>query len=120
VYVRTNEVPDSVLLNNKDKINPFQFFNVVIPVRPAKEINCIILEESLQYGQRIKNCTVSIINNKQVIRQLPLKTIGKKRIVTFPKTTTNQIIVSITEAKLIPILYNVSAYLIDEKLIEQK
>jgi alpha-L-fucosidase len=85
-----------------------------------KKINCIILQEDIASGQKIKSLTVRFLLGDKIVRELRENTIGKKRILTFPATDVDSFIIEIDEAKATPLLNQVSAYLIDEGLIEQK
>jgi alpha-L-fucosidase len=90
-----------------------------IDLHPSQKINCIVLNEDIATGQKIKSFTVQFKLNNNVVKELNGNTIGKKRILTFPATDVDLIIIKIDEAKATPLLNEVSAYSINEKLIDQ-
>jgi alpha-L-fucosidase len=89
-----------------------------IDLPSSQKINCIVLKEDITTGQKIKSFTVQFMLKNNVVNELHANTVGKKRILTFPAVETDSFVVKIDEAKATPLLNNVSAYLIDEKLIE--
>jgi alpha-L-fucosidase len=84
-----------------------------------KKINCIVLKEPVQFGQRIKQFVIEILNGDNIIKQIEGTTIGKKRILTFETTNADRINIIIKDARAKPILSNADVYLIDEGLIEK-
>ncbi|MEP6683190.1 MAG: alpha-L-fucosidase, partial [Parafilimonas sp.] len=89
-----------------------------IDLLQPKKINCIVLKEDIATGQKIKSFTVQLMMNNNVVNEINGNTVGKKRILTFPSTEINSFIIKIEEAKATPLLNEVSADLIDEKLAE--
>jgi alpha-L-fucosidase len=102
-----------------DKISTKASSTYTIDLNSSQEINCIVLKEDIRTGQKIKSFTVQLISGNKVVNELRATTIGKKRILTFPSTEANSIIIKIDEAKATPLLREVATYLIDESLIEQ-
>jgi len=88
--------------------------------KPTK-LNCIVLKEDIKNGQSIQELAITISNNGEAIKQITLTTVGRKRIVTFPAVDATEISIAVVHAKIVPLpqINEVSAYLIDEKLIEQ-
>jgi alpha-L-fucosidase len=84
-----------------------------------KKINCIVLKEATQYGQRIKNFSIRLFKGKDVVKEIPGTTIGRKRILTFPATDADGFTVVITGTKASPLLSAAAAYLIDGNLVEK-
>jgi alpha-L-fucosidase len=94
------------------------------------KINCIILKEPIDRGQRIARGaihlgiqdtakdTISILRGTETI--VSFETVGRKRILTFPTTDADLIVIRVFDSKRLPALAEVEAYLIDETLIEQK
>jgi alpha-L-fucosidase len=91
-----------------------------ISLYQSQKINCIVLKEDIASGQKIKSFTIQLMMNNKMINELHENTVGKKRIVTFPLTEADSIIIKIDEAKATPLLSEVSAYLMDEDLIEKE
>ena len=60
------------------------------------------------------------MQKNNAVNELHGNTIGKKRILTFPAVEADSFVVKIDEAKATPLLNEISGYLIDEKLIEEK
>jgi alpha-L-fucosidase len=85
----------------------------------AQKINCIVLKEDIATGQKIKSFTVQFLQNNNIIKEIKGNTVGHKRILTFPSTDADAIVINIDTAKATPLLDDVSAYLIDENLIEK-
>lgn len=94
--------------------------NYKIELPQSKKINCIVLNENIATGQKIKSFTIQLQQKNNTVKELHDYTVGKKRILTFPATNANAIIIKIDEAKATPLLNEVSAYLIDENLVEKK
>jgi alpha-L-fucosidase len=90
-----------------------------IDLPQSQKINCIVLNENIATGQKIKSFTIQLKQKNNTVKEMHENTVGKKRILTFPATEVDSIIIKIDEAKATPLLNEVSAYLIDEKLIEQ-
>jgi alpha-L-fucosidase len=90
-----------------------------IDLHSSQKINCIVLKEDIATGQKIKSFTVQLMSGNNVANELHGNTVGKKRILTFPSTEADSIIIRINEAKATPLLSDISGYLIDENLIEQ-
>jgi len=88
-------------------------------LRNAARLNCIVLKENMNNGQLIKDATVTITNKGEVVKQIPITTVGRKRILTFPTVEATEVVIVITHAKAKPELQNIEGYLIDEELTEQ-
>jgi alpha-L-fucosidase len=82
-------------------------------------INCIVLREAIQNGQAIKNFTIVLYKNGTEIKKIEGTTIGRKRILTFDRQNVSGFTIEITQSKKIPVIKNIAAYLVDEKLIEK-
>jgi alpha-L-fucosidase len=78
-----------------------------------------VLKEDIATGQKIKSFTVQFLQNNNIIKEIKGNTVGHKRILTFPSTDADAIVINIDTAKATPLLDDVSAYLIDENLIEK-
>ena len=82
-------------------------------------INAIYLSEPIQNGQTISAFEINLKNGDKVINQIKGTTIGRKRIITFPRIGVTSFSVSIKAANGTPLISEVATYLIDEKLIEK-
>lgn len=82
-------------------------------------LNCIVLEEPIQLGQRVANFTIRTTNTDGTTFEINKFTIGHKRIVTFATQTVNSIKLIVTNAKAIPLISEIDAFKIDESLIEK-
>jgi len=89
-----------------------------IDLPSSQKINCIVLKEDIATGQKIKSFTVQFMLKNNLVNELHGNTVGKKRILTFSSVDADSFVIKIDEAKTTPLLNEVSAYLIDEKLIE--
>jgi len=89
-----------------------------IDLHQSQKINCIVLKEDIATGQKIKSFTIQLQQKGNTVKEIHANTVGKKRILTFPSAETDSIIIKVDEAKATPLLDEISAYLIDEKLIE--
>ena len=86
-------------------------------------INCLVLSEYIKYGQKISQVEIEIApwgsNSDNIFTIKSITTIGNKRIITFPKINAQNIIIKIINSKGVPLISEVSAYLIPETLIEK-
>ncbi len=91
-----------------------------IDLHQPQKINCIVLKEDIATGQKIKSFTIQLQQKNNTVKELHDYTVGKKRILTFPSTDADAIVIKIDEAKATPLLDEVSAFLIDENLAEKQ
>ena len=84
-----------------------------------QELNCIQLKEPLKNGQRLKAFIIELLNGNQVLYRMEQTTIGHQRILTFPMQAVTQIRIRVTDAKADPLISEVGAYDIDERLVEK-
>ncbi|MFT4153203.1 alpha-L-fucosidase [Parafilimonas sp.] len=91
-----------------------------IPLGRKQKINCIILQEDIATGQKIKAFTVQLLQNGKTVNELHGHTVGKKRILSFTATEADTFTVKIDDAKATPLLNEIAAYLIDEGLVEKE
>lgn len=85
-----------------------------------KAVNCIVLREPVEFGQRIKEVEITLKAANGSLEKIVATTVGRKRILTFPAREVSSITVRIPSAKANPVLSEVSFYLIDERLIEKE
>lgn len=107
--------------NPKTFENPVDFKNSSYWVKfnPVKKINCIILEEAIQYGQQAERFSIHLLQGASVVKEINGTTIGRKKIITFPVVEVSAIRIVIEDAKTTALLSEVAAYLIEENLIEK-
>jgi alpha-L-fucosidase len=86
---------------------------------PVKKINCIVLKELIEKGQRIKEATLYLLRGADVVRQIHLSTVGHRRIITFPAEEVSAIRFVINDAKGPPLLSEIETYFVNENLIEK-
>lgn len=91
-----------------------------INLHRSQKINCIVLKEDIVTGQKIKSFTIQLKQKNNTIKELNDYTVGKKRILTFNAIDADAIIIKINEAKATPLLDEISAYLVDEDLVEKQ
>jgi alpha-L-fucosidase len=90
-----------------------------IQLNGKQKLNCIVLNEDIATGQKIKSFTIQLRLNNGTVEELHGNTVGKKRIYTFPAMEADSFIVKIDDAKATPLLNEIAAYNIDENLIEK-
>ncbi|HUR65807.1 MAG TPA: alpha-L-fucosidase [Chitinophagaceae bacterium] len=117
------ELPgEDMTLRSMDKDNQaysvnLQNFIVELP-QPAK-MNCIILREAIHLGQTIRKFRVVLNNGKRVVREITGTSVGRKRILTFKTTNVSSFTVYLEDALGVDNIIGVTAYLIDERLLEK-
>lgn len=83
-------------------------------------INCIVLKEDLSNGQACNDFKITLIKNgNQEIANITGKTIGNKRIYTFPSIQLSSIYFKNQSLDRKVLVTEIEAYNIDEKLIEK-
>ena len=81
-------------------------------------LNCIVLSEPIQQGQAIKKFEITFYTD-QKLYSIEGSTIGRKRIITFPKQKVTSFSVHVLDGIGIPAISEVSAFLINENLVEK-
>ncbi|WP_153798279.1 alpha-L-fucosidase [Foetidibacter luteolus] len=82
-------------------------------------VNCIVLQEPVQYGQRVISFTILLKKNGETVREVEATTIGRKRILTFPSTVADAVDIVIKETKAKALISHVALYAIAENLVEK-
>ena len=82
-------------------------------------VDCIVLQEPIRMGQRVIRFSVRITNADGSVYNTGGTTIGHKRILTFPKQVARSIRIYIDEAKATPLIGELNAFMISERLIER-
>jgi alpha-L-fucosidase len=93
--------------------------NYTLKLLNSSSINCIVLYEPIQMGQKIIAFTVRMKKKNEIIKEITAKTIGKKRILTFPSVKVDMIEVIITAAKPDASIDEIQAFQIAGNLIER-
>jgi len=82
-------------------------------------INCIVLQEPVQMGQRVKSFSIQLKNKNETIKEIKGTTIGRKRIITFSAVEADSFDITIPDAKADPLIGEIAVYKIDDSLIEK-
>lgn len=98
--------------NYKDQYVEFLFKKEVT-------VNCILLKEALQWGQRVISFKIDFYNKDSLMYTIKNTTIGHQRLVSFPSKNCNRIRIQILNAKSEPILTDLAVYHIPEDLVEK-
>lgn len=88
-----------------------------------QKINCIVLKERLNEGQKIKHIAIRLQGSNGQSSFVLANTVGNKRILTFAAREIQKLVIifkSDSDTKPYPVLYKPEAYLIDEGLVEKK
>ena len=92
---------------------------IKVSFNASEAINCIVLQEPIKMGQRVKSFSIQLKNKNEQVKEIKGTTIGKKRIITFPAVEADSFYITITDAKADPLISEVAAYKIDDGLIEK-
>ncbi|RFM28262.1 alpha-L-fucosidase [Deminuibacter soli] len=92
-------------------------YTLTIHFATPVQVNCLQLQEPIQMGQRVKAFTVEIQRAAGASYTFNNSTIGYKRIVTFPTETTQQITIRVTGSKTLPLISELAAYEIPERIV---
>ena len=90
-----------------------------LKISKPSSVNCIVVKEPMQNGQKIKSFTVRLKSKGEIVKEIEATTVGRKRILSFPSAEADSIELTVTDAKSKPSLSEISAYLISEQLIEK-
>ena len=94
---------------------------MLIKFEKQSDINCIVIRESLNDGQQVKNFRVLLMDEgNSLLKELKGTTVGRKRILTFPTTSVQNIGLIIDDQKKIAGISEFEVFLIEEKLIEKQ
>ncbi len=117
------ELPEEkITLRSMDKENQSYTVNLqnfIVEMAQPTKINCIILREAIHLGQTIRSFRIVMNNGKKVVKEISGSSVGRKRILTFKPATITSFTVYLEDAKGMDNVINVTAYLMDEKLIEK-
>jgi alpha-L-fucosidase len=87
-----------------------QAVSIEIDLGDQKKFNTILLQETLEFGQRVKSFLVEAWDGSAYKEIAKGTTIGYKRILQFPEQTTAKLRVSITESKASPVISEIQLY----------
>ena len=117
IFPRTNFTDGK--METVEKLTNYQDDRLWIKFEQVKKINCIVLQEDIKAGQRVKSAKLVLVNGSQPVLEIDITTIGRKRILTFPAQDVSAINLVIQDARDAPMISEIGAYLIDEKLVEK-
>lgn len=93
--------------------------NFIVELPEAVKTNCLVLREAIHLGQTIRKFRIVMFNGKRAVREISGTSVGRKRILTFRTTTITSFTVYLDDVKGADNVIGVSAYLIDERLLEK-
>ena len=94
-----------------------QNFNVQLP--EPKKINCIVLREAIHLGQTIRRFSIILYDGENKIGEIQGKSVGNKRMITFPAKTITSFQVYLQDAQGNDNISGVAAYLINENFVQK-
>ncbi|HEY6976776.1 MAG TPA: alpha-L-fucosidase [Chitinophagaceae bacterium] len=119
--ITTNDQPVSPLLTdgNNKTFTSASPSGIGISFKKGTIINCIVLQEPVQTGQRVKSFLIQLKNKNETLKEIKGTTIGKKRIITFPAIEADSFNITFPEAKADPLISEIAVYKIHDSLIEK-
>ncbi len=93
--------------------------NFIVELPQPTKINCIVLREAIHLGQTIRKFRIVMNNGKRVVHEISGTSVGRKRILTFKTTNLTSFTVYLEDAQGMDNIIGVTAYLIDERLLEK-
>ncbi|MBS1576059.1 MAG: alpha-L-fucosidase [Bacteroidetes bacterium] len=91
----------------------------IVKIAKPLTVNCVVVKEAIQSGQKVKSFTVRLKKSGEIVKEIEATTVGRKRILSFPVVEADAIELTVTDAKSKPSLTEISAYKIDDDLIEK-
>jgi alpha-L-fucosidase len=94
---------------------------ITISFKTKTAINCIVLNEGISLGQKVKSFAILLLGeNPKFPAIITGTTIGHKRVFTFkPIQGVKTISIRFAKPQDRPVISEIAAYLIDEKLVEK-
>lgn len=92
---------------------------IKIKFKNPTSVNCIVLQEPIQMGQRVSNFFIELERADGSTFEIKKHTIGRKRVITFPAQTATTVKIKVTDAKAVPLISTVDVFKIDESLVEK-
>lgn len=93
---------------------------VTIRFKEHTPVNCVVLQEPVQLGQRVKSFYIRLEKTNGSTQDIQGTTIGRKRIISFPVQEVSTIRIVVTAAKAAPLLSEVNVFHISELLVEKE
>ncbi len=118
-----SEVPGGNLavrsLDSAGKAYSVNLQNFIVELPQLAKMNCITLREAIHLGQTIRKFRILLYNGKRMVREIAGTSVGRKRILTFKTTAVTSFTVYLDDVKGVDNVIGVTAYLMDEKLLEK-
>ena len=114
--INTSKLTDSSVATS-EQLSDYKNQGIRFRFKEPVEVNCISIQETIQYGQRIKSFEIILENNGDM-KTIQGTTVGRKRIISFPSQKITGVGIRILDAKTTPIISDISLYRIEEKLVE--
>ena len=113
--------PQDVTFRSVDSNGAFgaNLQNFIVEFSEKTKINCIVMKEAIQFGQTVRKFTIVFYKDNKSIGEIKGTSIGRKRILTFPAKNITSFRVYLEDARGSDNISGVTAYLIDEKLLEK-
>lgn len=102
-----------------EKLTNYQNTRLWLKFEEVRKVNCIVLQEAIQLGQNVKEAKIELLNGAELVKEMTITTIGRKRIITFPTVEASAVNLVIKDAIDTPLISEIGAYWIDEKLVEK-
>ena len=119
----SNEIPPGSLtirsLDTASQAYSVNLQNFIVELPRQTKLNCIVLREAIHLGQTIRKFRIVMNNGKKVVREITGTSVGRRRILTFKTTTLTSFTVYLEDARGMDNIIGVTAYLMDERLIEK-
>lgn len=106
------------VLDTSNKSYSVNLQNFIVELPQSTKMNCIVLKEAIHLGQTVRKYRIVMSNGKRIVREISGTSVGYKRIITFKATNVTSFTVYLEDAKGMDNIIGVTAYLIDDKLIE--
>jgi alpha-L-fucosidase len=110
---RTEELGDEIRRRYSNPLSTSKGEGKIIEMELEKEeeIDCIILQEDIRKGQRVRDFHIECLKGDEWIPLSKSTSIGYKKILHFNKTTVKKIRIVITNTLADPIVSNIALYL---------
>jgi len=83
----------------------------------ASTVNCVMLREAVQAGQKIESFMINLKLNGRVVKKIDGLSVGRKRILTFNEAQADSAEISITRSKADPSIRELAIYHINNQLV---
>ncbi len=85
----------------------------------ASPVNCVVIRESIDDGQHIIQFRIDFLDKNQKLKSLTGKTVGHKRILTFPSITCSGFALTIESQKKPALITQIEAFRISDQELEK-